>query len=223
MPTPTTSRRPAARPATPRRRSAVVRSLPPLLRDPYVQQIQQQTGIGQGTLLEALPGPGAQDRHAVHGAGRRRRAGRAAGERDPAQRDPDRAGAAAARPARPRVARPRARRASAPTACRARSPASCSGPIAVARDARRPRRAAAVRRRGDPRRASTRRRRALGQALLSRPGPDPRDLRDRVARRTRSSASSSSSRTPNGRSAPASTATSPRRRSATATPSPSTG
>jgi DNA primase len=32
----------------------VVRSLPPLLRDPYLQQIQQQSGIGEGALLLAL-------------------------------------------------------------------------------------------------------------------------------------------------------------------------
>ncbi len=34
----------------------VVRRLPPLLRDPYVQQIQQQTGITQGALLGVLQG-----------------------------------------------------------------------------------------------------------------------------------------------------------------------
>jgi DNA primase len=34
----------------------VVRHLPPLMRDPYIQQIQQQTGISQGALLGALQG-----------------------------------------------------------------------------------------------------------------------------------------------------------------------
>jgi DNA primase len=34
----------------------VVRRLPPLLRDPYLQQIQQETGISQGALLGALQG-----------------------------------------------------------------------------------------------------------------------------------------------------------------------
>jgi DNA primase len=32
----------------------VIRSLPPLMRDPYLQQIQQQSGIGQEALLAAL-------------------------------------------------------------------------------------------------------------------------------------------------------------------------
>ena len=32
----------------------VVRSLPPLMRDPYIQQISQESGIGQGALMVAL-------------------------------------------------------------------------------------------------------------------------------------------------------------------------
>ena len=183
-PTPTTSRRPAARPATQRRRSgssgpAAAAPRPVRAADPAADRDRQ------GTLLEALQG---QAPEATPGSrrGRRRRAGRAAGERDPAQRDPDRAGAAAARPAHPRVARPRARRG------RAGPPAEPGRTRAVPGDrrgprARRPGGAPAVLRRRDPR-GLDEESRALGQALLSRPGPGATATSATATSPTRSSA-----------------------------------